>query len=524
MLPGQKYTAEDLARLLWRRKWLVVLPTVVGLVAAVVYARRLPDLYRSETVILVVPQRIPDTYVKSTVTGRIEDRLATISDQIVSRSRLERIILDLNLYPTERQTGLMEDVVARMRADIGRVQLNGKESFRVSYVSGDPRTAQLVAQRLASLFIEENLRDRENLAEDTSHFLESQLAEAKSRLVQHEKRLEDYRRRYSGQLPSQAPANLQAIQTLQLQLAANGEAADRGRDRRLVLERQIAELQAPEPLATGSMVTADGRREPAVETVAQRYEAAKAALGLLRVQKRPDHPDVRALERTIRDLEGEIKGSASRSATAAKAPLPLPLSPVDVQRQARLRDLRDQVADIDRNLADLAAQESRLRQSLAEYQGKVEAVPARESELVELTRDYATLQGTYQSLLAKREDAKMAVNLERRNIGEQFRVLDPAKVPERPFSPNRLQIRIVGTAAGLLLGLGLVAFLDYRDTTFKSEADVTRLLDLPVLAIVPTMTAPGDKAPGRWRAVLFKAAGAVLMLASTAGLLWQLAR
>src|SRR5262249_46639004 len=149
----------------------------------------------------------------STVTGRIEDRLATITDQLLSRSRLERIILDLNLYPTERRTGTMDDVVAKMRTDIA-IALSGRESFRVSYGARDPKVAKVTARRLASLFIEEILRDRKNLAVDTIEFLDSQLEEAKRRLVEHEKKLEEYSRRYSGQLPNQGPANLQAIQSL----------------------------------------------------------------------------------------------------------------------------------------------------------------------------------------------------------------------------------------------------------------------------------------------------------------------
>ena len=165
--------------------------------ATAVVSRKLPDLYRSDTLILVVPQRVPESYVKSTVTSRIEDRLQSISQQILSRTRLERIIQDFNLYAEERQTGIMEDIVEQMRADI-KVDVVKGDAFRVSYIGRDPRTVMKVTERLASLFIEENLRDREVLAEGTNQFLEAQLEDARRRLVEHEKKLEVYRRQSRG--------------------------------------------------------------------------------------------------------------------------------------------------------------------------------------------------------------------------------------------------------------------------------------------------------------------------------------
>src|SRR5688572_20752858 len=226
--------------MLWRRRWLVVLPFAAGLAAAPLIASRVPELYRSETLIMVIPQRVPDSYVRSTVTATLEDRLPSISDQILSRSRLERIIEDFNLYPRERANAAMEDVVRRMRTDIlVTPPVKEQQSFRVAYVSRDSATAQKVTARLASLYIEENLRDRANLAESTNVFLESQLEDAKQRLLENEKKLEEYRRRYSGQLPSQLQGNLQAIQSAQMQLQAVSEAMNRARERRHLVERQV---------------------------------------------------------------------------------------------------------------------------------------------------------------------------------------------------------------------------------------------------------------------------------------------
>ena len=197
---------------------------------------------------MVIPQRIPDSYVRSTVTASVQDRLVAITDQILSRTRLERIITEFDLYPQERRVSPMEDVVETMRERDVELQPPGREqSFRVSFTSADPTTAQKVTARLASMFIDENLREREKLAENTSVFLESQLEDAKERLLEHEKRLEEYRLRNSGELPSQMAANLQAINNNRMQLQSVNDTVNRVRERRLLVERQLTDTI---PLAT----------------------------------------------------------------------------------------------------------------------------------------------------------------------------------------------------------------------------------------------------------------------------------
>ena len=513
MLPGKKYTPEDVVHIGWRRKWLIVVPFVLIALGTYTYTRRMPDLYRSETLILVVPQRVPDTYVKSTVTARIEDRLPTIQQQILTRSRLERIITDLNLYPEQRATAIMEDLVDQMRGDIA-VTITG-DSFRVSYVNPNPRVAQQVASRLASLFIEENLRDRENQAESTNEFLDAQLDDAKRRLIEHEKRLEEYRRRYAGELPSQLASNLQVIQSTQMQLQTLAESINRERERRLLLERQLADLEQ-EPMLTVS--AADGAAT-APTTTQQQLQTARRNLEVFESRFTADHPDVRAMKRTIAELEARLDAEQRnpRSPEADK-----PLTPAEALRRRRVRDLQAELAAVDGQLAQKTAEDNRLRRVIAQYQSNIDAVPTRESELVELTRDYATLQNTYAALAAKREDSLIAANLERRQIGEQFKVLDPAGVPEKPFSPNRLLLNSVGAGAGLGFGLLLIALLEYRDSTFKTDDEVRRCLNLPVLAVIPVMMSPVEARRVRRRRHLALASGMLLVAVGGAVAYWRL--
>jgi uncharacterized protein involved in exopolysaccharide biosynthesis len=289
VIPGKKYTPEDLLDIGKRRWWLIVVPFLVVSIGTAIYARLTPNLYRSETVILVVPQQIPESYVRATVTSRIEDRLQSIEQQILSRTFLERIILDFDLYAFARKTTVMENVVETMRRQHISIETVKGDAFRVSYVSGDPETAKKVTERLAQLFIEENRRGREILANGTNQFLESQLEDARQRLAEHEKKVEDYRRQYAGQLPTQVESNLQVIQNTQLQVQALVESIDRDRDRRMVLERSIADATAPDARAEAVIVP------PPVATaeasIGDQVASARHALQALLARLTPEHPD-----------------------------------------------------------------------------------------------------------------------------------------------------------------------------------------------------------------------------------------
>ncbi len=512
MLPGRTYSAQDLARIVVGRWWLLAIPCALGALVAAVISTRLPDKYRSETLIRLVPPRVPESYVKLTVAPeRVEDRLSSVADEILSRSSLERIIIDLGLYPDLRRTLPMEAVVQRMRRYI-TISIDNKQAFRVAYVSSDARTAQRATARLAALFIEENQRDREDIAEDTNAFLDSQLEDARRRLIEHEKKLERYRSEHGSELPSQAPANLQAIQNLQGQLQALADATDRVRERRLLLERQLADLESDPVGIAGIGDPASPTGVAVGESTAMQLQAAEIRLEQLLQHDKPEHPDVRAVQRTISELKAKLKAEQEAPDRGARAPA----SPAEALRARRIRDLQAQIRDVDRQIAEKQEQDRRLRAAIADYQAKLAAVPKRESDLVELTRDYATLQTTYQNLLTKRQESKIAANLEGKRIGEQYKVLDPARVPVRPFSPNRPLIDLGGAAAGFVLGGLLMAWTEYRDSSFRREDEIARLLGLRVLAIVPFIESAEERRIRRRRTALIGVAAVVLLGVSAA--------
>jgi polysaccharide chain length determinant protein (PEP-CTERM system associated) len=518
VIPGKTYTPEDILDIAKRRMWLIVVPFVLVASVTAFMALRMPNRYRSETVILVVPQRIPESYVRSTVTSRIEDRLQSIGQQILSRTFLERIIVDFDLYPEARRTQPMENIVEDMRrADISIEPIKG-DAFKVSYVSGDPTVAMKVTERLASLFITENRRDREVLADGTNQFLESQLEDARRRLAEHEKKVEDYRRQYSGELPTQVESNLQVIQNTQLQIQALVESTDRDRDRRIVLERSIADASIVEPKVEPAIAPSVAGADAPV-SVADELEAAQRALEALQQRLTPQHPDVIRAKKLVRDLTAKLDALPARPATPTTAPVRM--TAAESARQLRLRNLQAELQNVDRQIASKEAEEARLRGVMTSYQARVESAPKRESELIELTRDYTTLQQVYTNLLTKREDSKVAANLERRQAGEQFRILDPARMPERPFSPNRLKINLMGAIAGIGLGLGLAAFLEYRDTTLRTDDDVTVAIALPVLAMIPLMVTSDEERQHARRRWLMAGTTAAALAVSVAILLWK---
>jgi polysaccharide chain length determinant protein (PEP-CTERM system associated) len=516
MVPGQTYTPEDLIRIAWRGKWLILAMLTVAGGATAVYQRMLPNIYRSDTTILVIPQRVPESYVQSTVSARIQDRLQSISQQLLSRSRLEPIILEFDLFREARLRQPMEDVVVGMRRQIDVRTLRG-DAFVLGFTSEDPATAQRVTERLASLFIDENLRDREVLADATDQFLESQLEDARRRLIENEKKLEEFRLRFSGELPTQVSNNLQAMQNLQMRAQSLGESLARDRERRMMMERQLADLEslaaaeAPAGDAAAAVAGAeDAERGSAVDQLNQ----ARANLKLLQTRLTPEHPDVARAARLVREQEQRVAAEQAAAAAAAGVTVAV-VSPAE----RRAATVRSELAQVQRDISGKERQVNAIETEISRYRGRLEAAPVRESEMTELMRDYDTIRGVYTSLLSKRESSKVAANLERRQIGEQFRVLDPARRPERPISPNRPFIALVGMGIGLAVGLALVALREIRDKTIRTEQQAVQSLGLPVLATVPRMRNLFERRRRLRRGLSVAAGGAVVVAAAAAAAL-----
>ena len=332
--------------------------------------------------------------------------------------------------------------------------------------------------------------------------------------------MEVFRKKYAGRLPDQLGFNMQAMQNAQRQLQAHLESLARDGDRKLMLERLYNEAQSgrsqrsdaaasvPPPALGGDPLTLTAG------TAQERLASALALLAGLERRLQPEHPDIGRIKRLINDLGQEV-------AAGPTGPLVVSLTPSEAARQERLREDRAEIESLGRQIEFKEAEELRLRESITGYERRIEAVPGVESEWIALSRDYDTQQEAYRDLLAKSEQAKVATDLERRQVGEQFRILDPPQVPAKPTSPDRLQISALGTLGSLLLGLALAALVEVRDSTFRTENDIVELLTVPVIAHVPFVESDADR---RWsrvrRGVASTTAGVAVVAASY--VFWQL--
>ncbi len=513
MLPGKKYTPDDILRILRKRWWLALIPAAVGAIGAAAYATTMPNLFRSETIIMVTPQQIPESYVRSFGGQRMEDRLAALQQQILSRTRLERVISDLNLYPEQRREMPMEDVVEIMRRDItARPQPRG-DVFILSYTSNSARSAKEVTERLASMFIDENLRNRMTTADSTSQFLQAQLADTRKKLEAIERQRAEFSQRHMGQLPEQVTSNIAVISSTQnrAQSLADANAADMLR--KANIERQIAEL-TPAPTGAGDtgIDGAAGALSTASPTAGQLAQAQEA-LAQLRLRLREDHPDVKRMQRTIEDLQLKLDRESAQRPISPSAPRGTAGEARPDPRQLRINELRQELALVTSAIRQRDTELARLNATLRQFEGRVMSSPALENQRLQIERDYDTFRRQYDDLLAKANAAEMSAGVEQRQIGEQFRILDAARVPERPFSPNRERMVGMGLFGGLALGLAIIGLLEFRDASFHTPDDVVSVLTLPVVAAIPVIYTQPERRQMRKRKFVLSVATVTVVLA-----------
>lgn len=473
-----------------RRKWLIIFSALFILFAASVYCVVTPEQFMSSTTILVVPQRVPEGYVRSTVSIRIEERLATIRQQVMSRTRLTTIMDELGLFKEERKRRPLEDVVEMMRKRIG-IQVRGHDGFTLSFVHENRQLAMLTTSRLASYFIDENLKAREQQAVGTAEFLDSQLQETKKKLEMQEEKVRVYKMRFMGELPQQIEANLSMLRGLQDRFRANSDALRAASDRKAFLEAQAGALeQSIRPtVVDNTRVEAVHVADPAGALLVE-LASRRARLADLENRYTDRHPDIQRARREIAQLEQRVdearraapahQDTSQREASGASAPR-------DAMQAHELRRLRLQISAVDQEIASLKREGKEIQNGIAIVQAKIERSPKREQEMISLTRDYENLKRSYDDLLRKRLDAEISQNLERRQKGEQFQVLDPANLPEEPFRPNRKKVFALALVAALAIGFGGSIVLELFDPTLRGAKEFRHFFQLPLLATIPVL-------------------------------------
>jgi polysaccharide chain length determinant protein (PEP-CTERM system associated) len=507
---GRAVDAGAVLRAILRHRWGAGIVGAVALAAAGTLAIGLPDVYEAKAVLLVERQQVPSDYVRSTVTAEFDRRLHTITQSILGRSALTGLIQKFGLYPDLRAKLPMESVVERLRRNIGVELIRGTQrsagavatAFSITYRGDDPRTVAAVTNDLASMYMDEDLKMRERHAAGTTSFLGRQLdQELKRKLEEQEKVVREFKERHLGELPQQETANLSALDRLNGQLLLNGERQAQLRVERDALQKAVS--------AAGDL---PGSATP--EMLRARLETRRAELGQLRKRFTDKYPDVVQLKAEIEELERQL---------AELGPLPAAETGSAGYPAGPSFDAVTALRRVDAELAGLKTEEQTLRASMARYQQRVENAPKREQEFQSLNRDYETMQEIYNSLLKRYEEARLAESLEHHQKGEQFRLLDPAVVPEDPTAPNRPAFALFGLVLALAAAGGVILLREWADSSFHSADELRMAIAVPVLTSIQRIVTRRDRLRARafW---VFRATAAATLIGITVVGCYVLAR
>jgi len=535
-----------------RRLPLGLLIGLTMLVLTVALAFGLPTIYRSRSVILIEAQEIPQDFVRSLVTSFADQRMQIIAQRVLTNSNLTSIIQKYDLYADERKTEPLERVIEQMRSDISMEPISadvvdpkqGKAvkatiAFELAYVNQAPELAQRVANEIASLFLNENLKQRSEASADTLGFLETEAEKLRGNVAALERKLAEFKKSHVQSLPELQGLNLELMNRTETQLAQLDTQLQSLMQQRVYLESELAQQKPNTVLVseTGQRILSPADRLKVLESeftpLAARYganhpdilgkrkeiESLRAEVGglvdggelALKLQKSQSdfavmrkrysesHPDVKRLAREVESLQQQLSVVEGNSKLTSRA---TPDNPAYIQLQARLSATNS-------DIASLRSQQSVLRAKLGTLEGRITGSPEVEREYKMLTRDYDTAQAKYQEILAKKQEAELASNLESMQRGERFTMIEPPVIPEEPSSPNRLAIGLLGVMVALAGSIGGGAIAEALDDRLYGREGVSQILGVPPLAVIPNL---GSKIDQSWyQRTLFKV-GAVFLL------------
>ena len=531
----------SILRMLWKGKIRIVALWILVSVCGFLYVKRLPDTYEAEATVVVNSQKIPDRYVASTVNTDLQDRLASISQQILSATRLQKIMDDFGLYRQERRELSPEEVVELMfkaitiHAETRAFSGTHLGAFKVGFRGQDPNVVAAVANRISALYVEENLRARTFEAQGTEEFLENQLQDAKRSLDNLEAAVSKFKIEHNGELPQQQTEISATLARLQVALEANRDAISRAQQTKVTLENSLNLAEANlSGLSAALAVThtdaeAAGRSSAAfvpngsVLMAPRRSETIAHQIEELSMRYGPTHPDIRRLRSELaaakaaeakddkaaasdgapnpgssgRPKQDEVAGAkpagapsktGAQPATGAEQSRSSSLASISndlqlAQARDRVNSVKTQIQFADKEIAQRNTEQAEILKQTAAYQARLQRLPVREQEMAQITRDYEIAKANYRSLLDKKLSAGMATAMEQREKAERFDVIDQAQVPSKPSKPNRKLLNAAVSLVGLALGLVVAVGLELkRDVVLGSWEIPARL---PVLGSVP---------------------------------------
>lgn len=463
-----------------RRRWWLLAPAFVIAMGAGVGSTLFPNHYESEATIHVEHLQVPEPYLPPYATPDIRETLLVVTDAVLSRTQLLQVVNEFDLYPKERKRLASEELLDLMRDDItiepvGKtLETRNVNAFTISFKAADPHLAQQVTNKLTSLFLEENLKSHEAQSTGTTDFLVDQLQLAAADLKQQEARIRDLRMRHLGELPEQQQGNLQILAELNIQLQTASAALSRAREQQVYLESLIPQYQS---------LTAAGVATPGT-VGASPTETIKAELTRLR-NERADllarytakYPDVVKIDEQIKRSENLLAASTKGSEIAKDG----------TASDAATAQLKSQLEANRLEIHNAMADQKQIESRIARYQSRLDMTPVREQELAGMLRDYNLSKQNYDDLLSKKTQSELATSLERRQQGQQFRIIDPPSLPIKPSSPVHIKIGLGGLAAGIALGVALAFLAEARDHSLRDEEELHRFFAFPLLVGVPML-------------------------------------
>jgi polysaccharide chain length determinant protein (PEP-CTERM system associated) len=482
---------SDYLNIALRRKWWIVLSALGMLIASTIVAHRLKNVYRAETTILVDSSQVPNNYVAPVVSTDISARLTTLQQQVLSPTRLKRLVEAEHLYPDPTGKRTEDDIIQSVQRSIVVQVVNpggGKMgAFLIGYNSSNRDDVARVTNRIAQMFIEENLRAREEQTSGTAQFLEDQMDETKRELDDTEAQLRAIKSQNVFDLPESKPYHMEALATLRGQVQGLQDKINQDQRDKAMLQSM---LYSGGPAPTIDVDSDAGAGSGNVSPDQAEVQRLGAKLAQLRTRYGPAHPEVRRTQTEIDNLKKKIASAPPESPeTIAQQ------KPAIETTKAGTRNpvLQAQIEKLDEEIKDLSTQILPLQKQIDAHTARLAEMPVFEQKISRLQQDNESLRKQYASLQDKKQAADMSYALEIRQKAERFVVLDAAQTPLKPAAPNRPLISLAGLFGGLMMGAALAGITEMNDETVRSEAEASRILGKPVLSGVPCLVSSREQ-------------------------------
>jgi len=494
----QSQQAQKYTDLFLRYKILIITLLMLSLPVGLGVYLKIPKVYMATSLLSFQQQKISPNKMSPDVVSKLSDIVSTLTQIVISRTNLEGIILNLNLYSEERKILPVEDVIEIMRKKIEIKPMKRGDVFTIAYSGSKPGEVVKVTNELAAKFIEENLKYRQERASETSDYTSDELQMAKQVMDQKENAMRDYKLKYYYEMPEQKDSNVARLNALQEQYQ-NYQLNIQELQRTLVLiEEQVSDRKKIIESAVSVNLDADGKDVGVPVSSVQRLAQMKLVLEQLLLKYTEKHPEVKRTRKSIAKLEKEVSLEADTGATQSVSAGMITGDSKRKVLDANILQLQAQRKNIELNIASIRKEQERLKKHIEQYEKWVASAPTREAEWSSLTREYGQLKRHYDYLVSQDLQAKSMLNLERRQQGSQFKIEDPARFPGKPIKPNFFKILGGAIAIGLGLGFGLAFCLDFFDTTFRDGSDAGSYLGLPLISIIPYIETRKEVKRGRW--------------------------